>query len=140
MKVHEVMTRYVEFIEPDATVQEAARLMGELEIGALPVGSPDNLRGVLTDRDILFRVVMEGHGGAAVTVGTVMSTMLFTCRDDDPVETALDLMGANQVRRLPVLDADGRVVGWLTLSDLARALLVGSGSVQAALRDLFGAA
>lgn len=140
MKVLDVMTRFVEFVDADATVQEAVRLMGELDVGALPVGGEQDLKGVVTDRDVLFRVVMEGRCGTDVKVGEIMSTMVFSCREDDSVETALDLMGSNQVRRLPVLDAKGAVVGWLTLSDVARTLLVDSGSMQSALRETFGAA
>ena len=68
MRVADVMSRHVEFVEADAPVQEAAVLMGELDVGALPVGAPERLEGVLTDRDILYRVVARGLDCSAVRV------------------------------------------------------------------------
>jgi CBS domain-containing protein len=135
MKVSDIMTRHVEFIEPDATVQDAATLMGELDISALPLGSADNLQGLITDRDILYRVVAEGHDPRRTRVASAATKLVFTCRPDDPLTTAMDLMASHNIRRLPVVEA-GRVVGWLTLSDLSRPLLVDSKVVQNGLKDL----
>ena len=136
MRVADVMSRDVEFIEADAPVQEAAVLMGELDVGALPVGAPERLEGVLTDRDILYRVVSRGLDCAAVRVRDVLTTPVVSCRPEDDARSAMDLMAAHNVRRLPVRDAAGRVVGWLTLADLSRRLLLDSGSLQAALREV----
>lgn len=136
MRVDEIMARHVEFIDGDAPVTEAAELMGELDVGALPVGAPDDLEGIVTDRDILYRVVAKGLDGAAVRVRDVASRPVIGCGGDDTVQAAMDLMAAHHVRRLVVRGDGGRVVGWITLADLARQLLVESGPLQEALRGL----
>ena len=129
------MTPDVEFVDATTTIQDAAITMGELSVGALPIGTADDLQGIITDRDILFRVVAKGLP-PTTPVGDVMTARLFSCRQDDEVETALDLMGSRNVRRLPVLDNDGRVVGIVTLSDLSRVLLLQSGVIKQALQEL----
>ena len=136
MKVSELMAKHVEFLEPDSTVQDAAALMGELDVSALPIGTADALKGVLTDRDILYRLVAEGRDPRRTAALEIATRQIFSCRPDDPLSTAMDLMASQNVRRLPVLDEAQRVVGWITLSDLSRHLLVGSDVVQNALRDL----
>lgn len=136
MKVSDLMARHVEFLEPDATVQEAAALMGELDVSALPIGSPEDLKGIITDRDILYRVVAEGCDPRRTRALHFATKQMFTCRPEDSLSTAMDIMAAQNLRRLPVVDEAQRVVGWLTLSDLSRHLLVGSDVVQNALRDL----
>ncbi|WP_270936326.1 CBS domain-containing protein [Falsiroseomonas oryzae] len=136
MRVAEVMTRDVEFIAPDAPVSAAAELMGELDVGALPVGGASELRGIVTDRDLLYRVVARGLDASRVRVQEVLSAPVVTCREADDLQAALDLMAANHLRRLPVLDAGGRVTGWLTLADLARVLLHESATVQSALAEV----
>ena len=136
MRVADVMSRHVEFIEADAPVQEAAVLMGELDVGALPVGGPERLEGVLTDRDILYRVVAKGLGSADVTVGAIATRPVIGCGEEDSLQDAMSLMAAHHIRRLAVRDDGGRVIGWLTLGDVARHLLVESGSVQVVLREL----
>jgi CBS domain-containing protein len=138
MRVAEVMTREVEFIAPDVPVSAAAELMGELDVGALPVGGPGDLRGILTDRDLLYRVVARGLDAGRVRIAEVLSAPVVTCREEDTVRSVLDLMAANHLRRLPVLDADGRVTGWVTLADLARAMLHGNPALQSALAELTG--
>ncbi len=135
MKVADLMTRHVEFIEPEATAQDAAALMGELDVSALPLGSAEALKGVITDRDLLYRVVAEGKDPKRTRVAEVATKLVFTCRSDDPLTTAMDLMASHNIRRLPVLD-DERVVGWLTLSDVSRRLLVDSEVVQNGLKGL----
>ena len=136
MKVADLMTRHVEFVEPDASVQEAAALMGELDVSALPLGSENNLKGIITDRDILYRVVAEGRDPRSTKVADAATRLVFTCRADDPLTTAMDLMASHNIRRLPVMEENGRTVGWLTLSDLSRRLLVDSEVVQNGLKDL----
>ncbi len=135
MKVAEVMTRHVEFIEPDATAQDAAALMGELDVSALPLGTPDDLRGVITDRDLLYRVVAEGRDPRRTRVVEIATRLVFTCRADDGLTAAMDLMASHNIRRLPVVEGE-RVVGWLSLSDLSRRLLLDSGVVQNGLKEL----
>jgi CBS domain-containing protein len=135
MKVADVMTRAVEPIDPTATVQQAATRMAELDVGALLVGTADRLVGVLTDRDIILRLVVDGRHPAEVIVRDVMSSSVFACRPDDAVETAFAEMRRRQIRRMPVLDEAGRPLGIVTLSDLAKAIS-GPEQVQEALRDM----
>lgn len=136
MLVSDVMATAVEFASPDESVQAAAVLMGELDVGALPVGSPDDLQGVLTDRDVLFRVVAEGRDNTQVRVREVMTRRVFTCPADATLTAAMDLMADYHVRRLAVTDGSGRVAGWITLSDISRRLLLDSGVVRDGLRQL----
>ncbi|MDQ4060721.1 MAG: CBS domain-containing protein [Pseudomonadota bacterium] len=121
MKVGDIMTRTVEAVSPDATIQEAATLMAEHDIGAVLVSAEGAPEGILTDRDIILRVVVDGRDPAQVRVREVMSKRLFTCRADDTVDGALRMMRDHQVRRLPVVDDDGQLLGIVALSDLAKA-------------------
>lgn len=136
LRVGDVMTTFVEFIAPEATVKEAAEMMGELEVGALPAGSEERVEGVLTDRDILYRVVARGLDPTRVRVREVMSRPVVACAEDSAVQAALDAMAANHIRRMPVQDAAGRVSGWITLADLSRRLLVENQALQNALAGL----
>ena len=135
-KVADIMTTDVEFISAEAPVREAAELMGEIEVGAVPVGSAERIEGLVTDRDLLYRVMARGLDCAAVRVREVMSRPVVACRPDNSLQEAMDMMAANHIRRLPVQDAGGRVVGWLTLADLSRQLLVNSEALQSSLRAL----
>ena len=130
------MSRHVEFIDPDAPVKDAAVLMGELDVGGLPVGTPERLEGIVTDRDILYRVVARGLDCSSVLVREILSRPVVTCRENDALQTAMDVMASNHIRRLPVCGAGGAVTGWITLADLSRKLLIDSESLQAALHDL----
>lgn len=136
MRIAEVMSREVEFIAPEASVQEAAELMGELEVGAIPVGDARNPQGVVTDRDILYRVVAAGRDPVSTRVREVMSRPMVACGEDDTVQAAMDLMAAHHIRRLAVRDAEGRVTGWVTLTDLSRRLLLENEALQGALRQI----
>ena len=136
MKVADLMAKHVEFIEPDASVQDAASLMGELDVSALPIGTAEDLKGVITDRDILYRVVAEGKDPRRTSVLQVATKLVFSCKPEDDVSVAMNLMASQNVRRLPVLDDAKQVVGWITLSDLSRHLLVGSEVEQNALREI----
>jgi len=135
MRVAEVMTEGIDAIDPSESVQAAATRMAELDVGAVLVGSDEALEGVLTDRDIILRVVVEGRGPADVTVREVMSPTLYSCQEDDSVEDVLGEMRERQIRRMPVLGAEGKPVGVVTLSDLARAFS-GPEQMQEALRDI----
>ena len=136
MKVADLMAKHVEFIEADASVQEAASLMGELDVSALPIGTAEDLKGVITDRDILYRVVAEGKDPRRTAVLQVATKLVFSCKPEDDLSVAMNLMASQNVRRLPVLDDAQHVTGWITLSDLSRHLLVQSEVVQNALRDI----
>jgi CBS domain-containing protein len=120
MRVADVMTRGIELVPPGATVREAASKMAEEDIGAVVIGEEDRLDGVLTDRDIILRAVVEGREIATLTVRDLMSSTVYTCRENDTIEDAFQVMSERQVRRLPVLDRADHVVGIVTLSDLGR--------------------
>lgn len=120
MKVSEIMSQGVEFVPADCKIQDAAAAMAEHDIGAILVGAPERLEGILTTRDIILRGVIGGRDPTRTTVGEIMSSTLFTCAADDPVEAAATAMQERQVRRLPVIDASGRVVGIVTRRDLRR--------------------
>ena len=136
MEVSELMNRYVDFIEADALISEAATLMGELDVGALPVGTAENLVGIVTDRDILYRAVARGLDCSKVRVQDVLSSPAITCSEEDDLQTVMDLMATHHVRRLPVRSPDGPISGWITLADLSRKLLIESSALQNSLRDL----
>lgn len=136
MKVKNAMSRDVEFIQPDATIQAAALLMGEIDVGALPVGNADVPQGVLTSRDILYRVCSEGRDPTATMVRDVMTGHVHSCGDEEELEAALDLMAGYHVRRLLVRDGEGHGVGWITLGDISRRLLLDSGTVRDGLAEL----
>lgn len=136
MKVADIMTRFVEFVDADATACEAAVLMGELDVGALPVGTADDLQGVVTDRDILFRVVAKGYDPTTIAVGEFLSRPVIGCAEKDDVQSAMDLMASHGCRRLAVRDVRGAVIGWVTLADLARHLLVGDEALQRVFADI----
>ena len=120
MKVAEVMTRAVDLVEPSATVQAAATQMAELDIGAVLVGTTEAIEGILTDRDIIVRVVVEGRHPAEVTVREVMTPEVVGCGADDEIEQAFAAMREGQFRRMPVLGEDAKPIGVVTLGDLAK--------------------
>ncbi len=118
-RVADIMTRSVATIARDDTLQHAARRMREMDIGSLPVLDGSAVCGMLTDRDIVVRGVAEGMVAQEALVSDVMSEDVQFARDTDTVEDAMRLMGDAQVRRVPVLDAEGRLVGIVALADIA---------------------
>ena len=120
MRVSDCMTRSVEITSPQETICDAAKMMADCDAGALPVGENDRLVGVITDRDIAIRAVAEGKGPDA-KVSEVMSAEVRYCYEDDDVNEVMRNMGDLQVRRLPVLSRDKRLVGIVSLSDLLEA-------------------
>jgi CBS domain-containing protein len=119
MNVSEVMTRDVKIASPEDTLQRAAQMMEGIDAGALPVGENDRLIGMLTDRDITLRAVARGKTPGECKVRDVMSASIKYVYEDDTLENALKNMGELQVRRLPVLDRKKRLVGIVSLGDLA---------------------
>jgi len=120
MRVKEVMTRGVECTRPDASLQEAAAKMKSLDVGLLPVcGDNDRLVGMITDRDITVRSAAEGESPTVIRVADVMTPEGLYCFEDATVEDAALLMEQKQVRRLVVLNRDKRLVGIVSLGDLA---------------------
>jgi CBS domain-containing protein len=118
MKVSEAMSRDPCLVRPQQSIAEAASLMAERDIGALPVGDNDRLVGMITDRDIAIRAIAVGRGPDTV-VQDVMSSDVQYCFDDEDLEHVAKNMAAIQVRRLPVVNRDKRLVGIVSLSDLA---------------------
>ncbi|MCC2652354.1 MAG: hypothetical protein K0Q60_2517, partial [Microvirga sp.] len=119
MKVAEIMTRNVRVVSPDRTIQEAARLMDEMNVGVLPVCDGRRLRGMITDRDITVRATAAGLAPDTTRVRDVMSDNVWWCFDDDDVNHIVQLMSDHQIRRLPVVDHDKHLVGIVALGDLA---------------------
>jgi CBS domain-containing protein len=117
--VSEIMTRGVRTMRPDDSIVIAARAMKELDVGAVPVCDDDKLVGMITDRDIVLRGVAEEHADKSTTVRDIMSSGIETCFEDDDVEETLNKMERSKIRRLPVLDRDKKLVGMLSLGDVA---------------------
>jgi CBS domain-containing protein len=120
MLVSEAMSRDVKTVAPDTTIREAARLMGECDVGALPVSDGARLAGMVTDRDITVRAVAIGRG-PDTPVSEVMTLDVLYCHEDEDIGHIATNMAENQVRRLPVVDADKRLVGIVSLADIADA-------------------
>lgn len=119
MKISEVMTRDVRVTRPDHTISEAARIMASIDAGSLPVAESERLIGVVTDRDIVIRAVSQAKG-PDTPVRDVMSHEVKYCFEDEDVDEVTRNMGDIQVRRLPVVDRGKRLVGIVSLGDLAR--------------------
>jgi CBS domain-containing protein len=119
MKVSEVMTRGVRVASPDDSLKKAAMAMAELDAGILPVGEKDRLVGMITDRDIAINGVALGKGPKA-KVREAMTPDVKYCYEDQEVGEVIENMGDIQVRRLPVLDREKRLVGILSLGDVAK--------------------
>ena len=117
-KVRDRMSRDVRLAAPDQTIREAARAMAELGVGALPVADGDRLVGMVTDRDLAVRALAEGRG-PDTPVREVMTAEVRYCFDHEDLELVARTMGDQQVRRLPVLDHEKRLVGILSLGDVA---------------------
>jgi CBS domain-containing protein len=120
MRVSEVMTDEVYIASPDETVQSAAQTMADIDTGVLPVGDGDRLIGVLTDRDITIRLVAAGRDATTTVVRDVMSPQVCYCFEDEDVEEAAVKMSEWQLRRLPVVNRDMRLVGIVSIGDVAR--------------------
>jgi CBS domain-containing protein len=118
MKVNEAMTRDVCIARPDQSIQDAAKMMADIDAGVLPVGESDRLVGMITDRDIAVRAVAQGKG-PQTAVREVMTSDVKYCFEDEDTDEVARNMGDEQVRRLPVLNRDKRLVGILSLGDIA---------------------
>ena len=118
MKVKEVMTQDVIITSPRQSICDAAKLMAECDAGALPVGENDRLVGVITDRDIAVRAVAK-RLSPDTSVRDIMSQEVLYCFDDEEVDHVARNMADQQIRRLPVLNRDKRLVGIVSLGDLA---------------------
>jgi CBS domain-containing protein len=119
MKVNEIITHDPEVIRPETALIEAAQKMKSLDIGMLPVCDGDRLVGVITDRDITVRGVAQGYDPKTARVQEVMTPEVIYCFDDEDVKDVAKKMEEKQVRRLPVLNREKRLVGIVSLGDLA---------------------
>jgi CBS domain-containing protein len=119
MKIEDVMTAGVSYVRPDTPILEIARKMRDADIGSTPVVENDRLVGMVTDRDIVVRIIADGIDARRVIARDAMSSGVRYCFADDSVETVLETMGDRQIRRLPVVDRDERLVGVVSLGDLS---------------------
>jgi CBS domain-containing protein len=120
MRVSEAMTREVRVASPGQSIREVAKIMAEIDAGAMPVGDNDRLVGMITDRDIAIRAVAQGKG-PETPVREVMSTeTVLYCYEDEELAHVAQNMGQQQVRRLPVVNREKRLVGIVTLGDVAQ--------------------
>ena len=118
MKLKDVMTTQVEVVRPDASIQEAAEKMRSLDVGALPVCDGQQLKGMVTDRDITIRATAQGRDAKSTPVREVLSPELTYAFEDQDLEDAERLMQEKQIRRLPVLSRDKQLVGIVALADV----------------------
>src|ERR671913_134082 len=118
MQIRELMTGDVRLLSPQDTVRNAARRMRDEDIGSLPVAEGDRLVGYVTDRDIVVRGLAEGFSGET-HIHDVMTDQVLYCFEDDDVEEVAVNMAENQVRRLPVLSQEKRLVGIVALADIS---------------------
>ncbi len=113
MRVSDVMSRDFATVAPGDTLQFAAQLMADLDTESLPVGDAATLQGIVTGRDIVLRAVAHCLDPCTTTVSEVMSSTLVVCRPDDSAEETESKMAEHQIRRMPVVDADGRIIGMM---------------------------
>jgi CBS domain-containing protein len=121
MKAQDIMSRNPSVVTPTTPLEDAARVMKREEVGILPVVESEGSRqlvGVLTDRDIAMRVVAEGRDTATTSVGHVMTSNVRICRPDDDVDHVMRVMGDEQVRRIPIVDDRGTLVGIVAQADI----------------------
>ena len=119
MKVSDMMSRDVLVASPTQSIRDAAKIIAKIDVGVLPVGENDRLIGMITDRDIAIRAVAEGKV-PATKVREVMSNEVLYCFDDQDLDEVARNMGDTKVRRLPVVNREKRLVGIISLGDLAR--------------------
>ena len=121
MKVKSAMHKGAEWVTPETPVAQIAKKMKDLDVGSIPVGENDKLIGMVTDRDITCRAVANGRDPGKLTARDVMSKGIFYCRDDEDLDDALRIMEQRQIRRLPVIDGNKRMVGMLSFGDISHA-------------------
>jgi CBS domain-containing protein len=119
MNVKDVMTRNVRTVPPEASIFQIAKIMRDEDIGAVPVADGDRLVGMVTDRDIVTRALADSSPSKNLSAREVMSDRVLYCFEDQGIEEVLANMGEQQVRRLPVVDKDKRLVGVVSLGDLS---------------------
>ena len=121
MKVADVMNATVIACSPQDLLSRAAQIMWEADCGCVPVVESERLVGIVTDRDLCMAGFTQGRSLAQIPVGAAMAKRLFTCRPSDSLSEVFDVMGENGLRRVPVVDGEGRLVGLLSLADAFQA-------------------
>ena len=126
MQLKEIMTRHVECLKPTDTLVHAAEKMRDLNVGSLPICDADRLTGIITDRDITVRGTASGCDPETTRVADIMTPEISFCFEDDTIDEAVNLMEEKQIRRVAVLNRAKRLVGIVSLGDLA----IKSGDMQ----------
>ena len=134
MRIAEAMTRDVQMVTPDQTLVDVARMMADCDCGALPVQENDRLVGMITDRDIVIRALAQGKG-SDTQVKDVMSTEVKYCFEEDDLGDVARNMGDIQMRRLPVVSRDKRLVGIVSLGDIATSDEMPAGDALAGISE-----
>ncbi|HYG86375.1 MAG TPA: CBS domain-containing protein [Azospirillum sp.] len=119
MQIRDIMTHDVQTVAPGDTIRRAAQMMDELNVGVLPVCDGSKLVGIVTDRDITVRATSAGLGPDSCKVSEVMTERPRYCYEDDSVIEVTRLMADRQIRRVPVVDRNDRLIGIVSLGDLA---------------------
>ena len=132
-KIADIMSTDVRTVQPQDSLRRAAQCMQELDVGALPVCDGERLLGMITDRDIAVRAIADGLNPDEACVSDIMTPDVAFCTADQDAEEAKRLMGARQVRRLPVIDDSRRLVGIVSLGDLATRQ---TGHIDRAVREI----
>jgi CBS domain-containing protein len=132
-KIADIMSTDVRTVQPQDSLRRAAQCMQELDVGALPVCDGERLLGMVTDRDIAVRAIADGLNPDEACVSDIMTPDVAFCTADQDAEEAKRLMGARQVRRLPVIDDSRRLVGIVSLGDLATRQ---TGHIDRAVREI----
>lgn len=122
MNIKDIMNSEPETIDPSTTVKDAAAMMGKDGVGFLLVGEGDRLKGTITDRDIVVRAVCKGVDTTKTTVGDILTEKVLYCQEDQDVEDVARNMSEQKVRRMPVVNSEKRLVGVVSIGDLAQHL------------------
>jgi len=128
-RIAEIMTRALVVVPPELSVLEAAALMRDRNVGACPVCEEGRLLGMVTDRDLAVRVLAEGRDPATTRVQDVMSADVTSCAPDDRIDDVLPVLAGRQIRRIPVIAANGRLMGLVTIGKIAETDCEASGEV-----------
>lgn len=122
MNIKDIMNRDVKLVSAQTTLKEAAETMDSTNVGFLPIGDNDELKGTLTDRDIVVNAIAKGKDPQQTKVSEILSPSVLCCREDQDVEEVARSMNEQQVRRMPIVDADKHLVGVVSIGDLAQHL------------------
>lgn len=120
MKIQDVMTRDPRCVTPDASAREAAQIMRDEGVGIVPVVEGDRLVGLVTDRDLAVRLIADGRDGNTTVRDVMSSEQIATCRPEEDLDRAMETMAREQVRRIPIVDERGTLVGIVAQADVVR--------------------